>query len=139
MLYALKAFSKPKLTEAKIAQVRNELNFMTQLDHPNILRVHEVFENSNSIYLVNELCKGGDMLERLRKQPQGVYNERTACRYIHAILSATAYCHANDIVHCDLKLENIVFETQDKDSDIKIIGKCMDNVLLLRFPRNFTR
>jgi calcium-dependent protein kinase len=123
MLYALKSFSKADITESKLAQIRNELSSMAQLDHPNILRIHEVFENVNSIYLVNELCKGGDMLERLKRQPRGAFNERTACRHIHAILSATAYCHANNIVHCDLKLENIVFETQDKDSDIKIIGK----------------
>ena len=96
---------------------------MAYLDHPNILRVHEYFENKDVIYLILELCEGGELLDRLHHQQGHHYSEKVACRYIHTMLTAIAYCHANNVVHRDLKLENFLFENGSPQSELKLIGK----------------
>lgn len=120
--YALKTLSKTNVVGEKFIMIRNELNCMASLDHPNILRVHEVFETESSIFLVMDLCKGGHLMNRLNSQTGNYYREKVACKYVHTILHAVAYCHAHNVVHRDLKLENILFETTEYDSEVKIIG-----------------
>uniref|UniRef100_A0A7S3HEX0 non-specific serine/threonine protein kinase n=1 Tax=Spumella elongata TaxID=89044 RepID=A0A7S3HEX0_9STRA len=119
--YALKRIAKHGIEDNRLNQIRDELNCMAFLDHPNILRIHEVFEDEDRICLVLELCRGGHLMDRLMNQRGRFYREHLACKYIHSILTAVAYCHANNVVHRDLKLENILFETEKKDSELKII------------------
>lgn len=121
--YALKRLEKATVSSKDLQHVRDELDCMSYLDHPNILRVIEVFENEECVCLVLELCTGGDMLDRINCQYRQRFKEKDACKLIHSILSAVAYCHGHNIVHRDLKLENILFETEAKDSIVKIIGK----------------
>jgi calcium-dependent protein kinase len=64
MVRALKILSKDKLDQVKLLE---EMNILTQMDHPNIVKLYEVYEDDDSFYLVNEYCSGGEMLERLRK------------------------------------------------------------------------
>ena len=85
-------------------QIRDEIDIMTHLDHPNILRLTEFFETENEIYLILDLCKGGELLDRLHEQADHRYSERTACKLIYTMLSTIRYCHAHNIVHRDLKL-----------------------------------
>lgn len=120
--YALKTLSKTEVTEEVLTFFRNELSCMACLDHPNILRVHEVFETDDTVYLVMDLCTGGHLKDRLLAQTGSYYTEKLASKYIYIILQAIAYCHANNVVHRDLKLENILFETEDRDAELKIIG-----------------
>jgi calcium-dependent protein kinase len=68
-----------------------------------------------------ELCKGGELLDRLHEQMDHRYSERTACKLVYTMLSAVRYCHANNIVHRDLKLENFLFEDETPDSNLKLI------------------
>jgi len=121
--YALKRLEKSTVSAKDLQHIRDELDCMAYLDHPNILRVVEVFENEECVCLVLQLCTGGDLLDRINVQYRQRFREKDACKIIHSILSAVAYCHAHNIVHRDLKLENILFETEAKDSIIKIIGK----------------
>ena len=98
---------KPKTQNPKpekLVQVRCEISIMSQLDHPNILRLFEYFETEHEIFLILDLCKGGELLDRLHEQTDHRYNERTACKLIFTMLSAVRYCHAHNIVHRDLKL-----------------------------------
>jgi calcium-dependent protein kinase len=131
--FALKTLSKTDLPPEKILRLRNEVGCMAHLDHPNILRVHEVFETDACMYLVMELCKGGHLMDRLFAQQGRYYREKIACKYIFSILNAVAYCHANNVVHRDLKLENILFETEGRESELKLIGKTFACVLCRRF------
>eukprot|EP01032_Pedospumella_encystans_P015723 gene15723-17969_t len=121
MKYALKSLSKRAVAKEKLSRMKEEIRCMAYLDHPNILRVHEYFENKDVIYLILELCEGGELLDRLHHQQGHHYSEKVACRYIHTMLTAIAYCHANNVVHRDLKLENFLFENGSPQSELKLI------------------
>ena len=56
-------------TEKGLKQLREEIYIMCQLDHPNIVRLEEVYESQNEIYLVQQLCLGGELFDRLDEQP----------------------------------------------------------------------
>lgn len=119
--YAIKVLTKKKVKLEKLKQLQQEIRIMVNLDHPNILRLHECFETRDVIYLVLELCKGGELLNRLHAQEDSKFPEKIACQYVYTILSAVRYCHAHNIVHRDLKLENFLFESTTADSDLKLI------------------
>lgn len=119
--YAVKCLNKRKVKLDKLKQLQQEIRIMVQLDHPSILRLHEFYETRDVIYMVLELCQGGELLDRLHAQEGEKFPEKIACQYVYTILSAVRYCHSHDIVHRDLKLENFLFETKERDSDLKLI------------------
>nr|XP_027193649.1 calcium-dependent protein kinase 1-like [Dermatophagoides pteronyssinus] len=84
---------------------------MKMLKHPNILRIHDIYEDLNNIYLILDYCSGGELYQRLNNvQKRGMVFSETRVRLLmRQILSALAYMHANNILHKDLKPENIMF------------------------------
>jgi len=94
---------------------------MCQLDHPNIVRIEEVYESTNEIYIVQELCLGGDLFDRLDEQPDYHYTEAQCARLVKQMLSSVRYLHSKGIIHRDLKLENFLFSSQKADSDLRMI------------------
>lgn len=124
--YALKTLCKLQLKHAQLEQLRVEIAVMTELDHPNILRLIEYFETDIEVYLVLELCHGGELLDHLHTQPNHQYDEVAACRLIYTMLSAVNHCHAKNIVHRDLKLENFLFDAKGDNPQLKLIGECCD-------------
>lgn len=91
------------------------------MDHPNIIRLFEVFEDEKDLYLVMELCTGGELFDRIIKS--GHFSERYAASIMKQILSAVAYCHKNDVMHRDLKPENVLYSDPSPLSALKVIGK----------------
>jgi hypothetical protein len=79
-------------TEAGLMQLREEIFIMCQLDHPNIVRLEEVYESHSEIYLVQELCLGGELFDRLDEQPDYHYTEAECARLIKQMLCAVRYC-----------------------------------------------
>lgn len=119
--YAIKMLNKKEVKAEKLQQLSQEIKIMINLDHPNILRLIECFETTDQLFLVLELCKGGELLERLHAQEECKFPEKVVCRYIYTILSAVRYCHKHSIIHRDLKLENFLFDTSSEDSELKLI------------------
>lgn len=91
------------------------------MDHPNIVRLEEVYESQSEIYLVQELCLGGELFDRLDEQPDYHYTEAECARLVKQMLSAVRYLHSRGIIHRDLKLENFLFSSTSKDSELKMI------------------
>ena len=91
-------------TQEGLAQLREEIFIMCQLDHPNIVRLEEVYESHSEIYLVQELCLGGELFDRLDEQPDYHYTEAECARLIKQMLCAVRYLHSKGIIHRDLKL-----------------------------------
>lgn len=119
--YAVKVLNKKKLKPEKLLQLQQEIQIMASLDHPNILRLQEIFESNEDIHLVLELLHGGELLDRLHAQEHSMFSERVTRRYVHTILTAVRYCHEQGIVHRDLKLENFLFESKNLMSELKLI------------------
>ena len=90
-------------TEAGLRQLRDEISIMCQLDHPNIVRIEEVYESTNTIYLLQELCLGGDLFDRLDEQPDVHYTEAQCAKLIKQMVSSIRYLHSKGVIHRDLK------------------------------------
>ena len=119
--YALKTLTKKNLRQNKIDALRQEILIMKTLDHPNIITLHECFENTDYIFLILELCTGGELLTKLNSQPHHHFSEAVACRYTRTILECIAYLHEHNIVHRDIKLENFIFVDKSQDAELKLI------------------
>lgn len=68
-------------------------------DHPNIVRIEEVYESTNEIYILQELCLGGELFDRLDEQPDYHYTEPQCARLVKQMLSAVRYLHSKGIIH----------------------------------------
>lgn len=120
--YAVKVLDLALVDTAEgLRQLREEIFIMCQLDHPNIVRLEEVYESHSEIYLVQELCLGGELFDRLDEQPDYHYTEAECARLVKQMLSAVRYLHSKGIIHRDLKLENFLFSSTAKDSELKMI------------------
>jgi len=109
VLYALKEIRldcvRSKDRKIYTDELRNEISILKSMDHPHIVKAHEVFETKNQIFLVMEICYGGDLHDR------APYSEKDSARIAEDLLSAINYMHKHGIVHRDLKQENIVFDS----------------------------
>jgi len=93
--------------------LRREIMTLRNLDHPNIVRLYEVNEDKDTVFLLMELCQGGDLYEHVYEE--GRLDESTACALAHQMLSALAYCHESGVVHRDVKPENFLLEHADEE------------------------
>ncbi|CAM9182030.1 unnamed protein product, partial [Sphacelaria rigidula] len=120
--YAMKTLRLGRLEDFhKTDELRNEIMVMSQLNHPNICRLLEIYESPtrDSICLILELCTGGELLSRLNKV--GHYSEKRCMELVRKMLLAVRHCHSHGLCHRDLKLENWVFESDKPDAELKLI------------------
>ncbi len=119
--FALKTLSLDTVSPKGLRQIREEVRILMELDHPSIVKLDGVYQTEEEIYLVQELCRGGDLFDRLDAQPQEHYSEAQCARLIMQILAAVRYIHSKGIIHRDLKLENFLFDHAGPDSELKMI------------------
>ena len=121
ILYACKELTKKKLSDYE--GLMREVNLMIKLDHPNIIKLYEVYENEKYIYLIMELCTGGELFDRIVENTENgkPFTEKQAANLFRQMMSAINYCHKNGIVHRDLKPENLLYLNKDENSPIKVI------------------
>jgi calcium-dependent protein kinase len=113
---AMKQVTKSKIQD--MGKFQTEIKILSMLDHPNIVRLFEVIEDDKYYNLLEELCTGGELLTRAQKTE---LKEKDIARIFYQIISGVAYIHGMGIAHRDLKLENILFSTENPMSPIKII------------------
>jgi len=98
-VYGMKSIHLSRITDkAFVQELKNEIQILRNLDHPHIVRAIETFEHRNQIFIVMELCSGGDLYSR------DPYTEDEAARIVSSILSAVSYMHTKNIIHRDLKV-----------------------------------
>ena len=115
-----------QLTKGRIANTdkfKLEIDLMIEMDHPNIIKLFEVFEDNRYIYLIMEECLGGELFDKIitRIQAKNLFSEREAAGIFQQLMSAICYCHANNICHRDLKPENLLLLNTQDDSPLKVI------------------
>lgn len=105
-----------------MASLRNEIELQKKLDHPNIAKVIESFEDEacGRFIIIMELCTGGPLVSRMRQHKNG-YDEAAAATLIEKMLSAVLYCHHHGVVHRDIKLDNMLYEDEREDAELKLI------------------
>ena len=118
IIRALKEISKEKmcLNEENSEEIRNEISVLKSLDHPNIMKIYEFYEDKENMYLITEFC-GGDAANIQDKY--GVLPEFLVKYIMYQVFMAVAFFHANKIVHTDIKRENIAFFYRDEKKDKK--------------------
>lgn len=114
---AVKSILKSKIQN--LGKFKEELEILRTLDHPNVVKLYEWFEDEKNFYLVMEYCSGGELFDRIKGE--GQFTENEAKNIFKQIMTAVHYCHSNKIVHRDLKPENFIYETPNKNSTLKII------------------
>jgi len=108
---AIKVISKGQLNQKSMDKFKREIEIMKIMDHPNIIKLFETFEDSRCMYLAMELCSGGELFDRIIEA--GHLTEREAAIVVQQILRAIFYMHDKCVSHRDLKPENFLFATKD--------------------------
>ncbi|CAK88109.1 unnamed protein product (macronuclear) [Paramecium tetraurelia] len=114
---AVKVIPKSKVKNPE--RFKREIDILRAMDHPNIIKLYETYEDQRNVYLVTELCEGGELFDRI--MDKGYFNEAEAHAIFLQIIQALNYCHSNGICHRDLKPENFLFLTKADDSPLKVI------------------
>jgi len=117
--YAIKSISKKNLTEKDLQDLIKEVEIISNLDHPNIIKFFETYHDEYYFHIVMELCKGKEVFDKIIEEES--LTEIKVAKIVYKVLSAIYYCHTNGISHRDIKPENILFESTDQDADIKLI------------------
>ena len=114
-----------KLSIKNLEKFEREINILINSDHPNIIKIFEIFESQRSLYIVMEECKGGEIFDRIIEhiQSKQMYSEKEAAEMFEQVMSAIEYCHKNGICHRDLKPENLLYLNPgpEKNNPIKVI------------------
>lgn len=123
---AIKVLSKAQIkTQKDVETVKKEVLFMKKLNgHPNILNMVDMLEDHAALYLVLELAEGGDLFDKI--VADGGFDEAGARRYFLQILSGLSHCHKMNIIHRDMKPENLLL---GKDENLKISDFGLSNIL----------
>lgn len=100
-------------------EVLSEFEILKSLDHPNIVRLHEMYSDEKNFYLISEYCEGGELFDRIKKSK--FFSEAIVAKIMFQILSAVIYCHSRNIAHRDLKPENILFVNKHNNDHLKLI------------------
>lgn len=121
---AIKFIRKENLSTRRQESLLNEVAILRRMvkfkqDHPYIIRIFEVVQETRFIYIVTELCTGGELFARIIKSSG--FSEGMAASYMHQVMQAVHYLHANNIVHCDLKPENLMLASNDESATVKLI------------------
>ena len=117
--FAIKSISIKNLTQKDYNDLVKEVDIISGLDHPNIIKFYETYNDKYFFHIVMELCQGKEVFDNIANH--GYMSEKKVVNIIFKVLLAIAHCHSRGITHRDLKPENILFESLKPDAEIKLI------------------
>ena len=122
---AMKIISKENIIEeVDHSKFIDEITILKKLDHPNIMKIFESFVDNNNFYILSDFCDQGDLLGKLEKL--GKMDEIVVKFLMDQILNAVAYLHSKNVLHGDIKLENILLYTASKNKSRRFTSINMD-------------
>lgn len=90
-------------------------------DHPNIIKLYEVFEGENTYYFVMELSEGNSLYDEIKAHASAPFTDETIHSIMSDLLQGVAYCASKNIMHRDLKPENLLFGVKDQLKNLKLV------------------
>ena len=108
---AMKKILKIKENKVDDMEIKNEFDILKKLDHPNIVKIFEFYDSNSNYYIITEFCKYGELYKYIYQN----YSERQLCVLFYQVFSGLCYLHENNIIHRDIKLENIMISDIEKD------------------------
>jgi calcium-dependent protein kinase len=114
---AMKKIKKSNSTSSQDEdEVLNEINILKKLDHPNIVKIFEFYNTKDAYYLITEFCQEGELYDKIKHK----FTEQQIAIIFHQVFSGLNYLHINNIIHRDLKLENILVDQVDQNHNLMI-------------------
>ena len=107
---AVKVLSKRKMAQDDVDSLKNEIEIMRTVDHPNIVKMIDFFEDEAHYCLVMELMEGGELFDQILQRDQ--FTESEARQAIRSIIDAIRYCQNLNIIHRDIKPENLLLKSK---------------------------
>ncbi|WFD00432.1 hypothetical protein MYAM1_003181 [Malassezia yamatoensis] len=121
--------NKDPMEVLPVRQARDEIRILLEMHNPNILRLWDVYETEEALFMVTDLCEGGELFDSIVKRVS--YSEYDASLVTRQILEGIVYLHKNHIVHRDLKPENILL--MKKDAIDQVSNSCLNKIVISDF------
>ena len=121
LLFAIKTLKKDGISSYEFNLLRSELNILSNLDHPNIVKYFGEYEDDYYVHIVMEYLKGYDLYKVIALKNYNGFDEKNMCEIIYQLLKALAFIHSQNIVHRDIKPENMLFANKKNYSSLKLI------------------
>ena len=118
VIVAAKITKKKLLTADDVEGIKSEIRIMRELHHKNVVKYIDDFEDDENYYVCLELLKGGELFDRIVKKT--AYSELDARNLFFTIVDTVRFLHSKNIVHCDLKPENLLMLNDTDDTAVKI-------------------
>ena len=125
---AIKIINKKEMTNRQLELVKTEIDILKICQHPNIIRLYDVIENQEKIYIITEYCSGKDLFSYIEKRGYKLPEKRTA-EIIDKLATAVFYIHSFGIVHRDLKPENILMTDNTDEADIRLLDFGLSKII----------
>ena len=127
-IVAIKILEKENLSSNEFSMIKNEIDILKICQHPNIVKLYDVFEDTQRIHIIMELIEGPDLFCYLEKKDFDI-NESEANKIINKLSSVIYYLNVFGIVHRDIKPENILLTNNSNNYDIKLIDFGLGTIL----------
>ena len=121
LLFAIKTLKKEGISSYQFNLLKSEVNILSNLDHPNIVKYFGAFEDNYYVHIVMEYLKGYDLYKIISLKKYTGFDEKDMCEIIQQLLKALSFIHSQNIVHRDIKPENILFANKKDYSTLKLI------------------
>ena len=112
-IVAMKVINKDPNNSLDEQEIRNEIDILKKLSHPNIVKIYEFYISNSHYYIVTEFCRDGELFSYIKNK----YSERQLAVLFYQVFSGLWYLHDNKILHRDIKLENIMISQKEKDNE----------------------
>ena len=129
IVVAIKSINKSKI-KGSLELLTNEVQILSTIDHPNIVKLYDYFNEEYYFNIVTEFCSGGELFNRIVLK--GRISEAEVMKYMKKMMRAVNHLHKLNICHRDIKPQNFIFENKSPEAELKLI----DFGLAHRFQSN---